>query len=94
MIVTDIIELDKKRDKIYIDNEFAFVLYKGELRQYGIKLGQDLSEETFDEIMTEVLPKRAKLRAMNLLVKKDYTENGIRRKLAEGYYNSAQIDAT
>lgn len=94
MIVTDIIALDKKRDKIYIDNEFAFVLYKGELRLYGLVLGQEITKDNYEKIVTEVLQKRAKLRAMNLLVKKDYTENGIRRKLAEGYYNSAQIDAT
>ena len=30
-IITAIEELDKKRCKIYLDGEFAFVLYKGEL---------------------------------------------------------------
>ena len=29
--ITQIEELDKKRCKIYIDQEYAFVLYKGEL---------------------------------------------------------------
>ena len=94
MIVTDIIALDKKRDKIYIDNEFAFVLYKGELRLYGIKLGHEITNDNYEKVVTEVLQKRAKLRAMNLLVKKDYTEARMRRKLVEGYYNSEQIDAT
>lgn len=94
MIVTDIIALDKKRDKIYIDNEFAFVLYKGEIRLYGIVIGQELTKENHEKITLEVLQKRAKLRAMNLLIKKDYTEAGIRRKLSEGYYNEQQIDET
>jgi len=92
MNVTDIIALDKKRDKIYIDNEFAFVLYKGELHLYGIKVGQEITKESYEKIVLEVLQKRAKLRAMNLLVKKDYTETQIRRKLAEGYYNPQQIE--
>ena len=92
MIVTEIIELDKKREKIYIDNEFAFVLYKGECRIYGIIAGQELHKELYDKIVMEVLQKRAKLRAMNLLAKKDFTEAGIRKKLSEGYYNSEQID--
>ena len=92
MIVTEIIQLDKKRDKIYIDNEFAFVLYKGECRIYGIIAGQELAKEVYDKIVLEVLQKRAKLRAMNLLAKKDFTEAGIRKKLSEGYYNSEQID--
>ena len=92
MIVTEIIQLDKKRDKIYIDNEFAFVLYKGECRIYGIIAGQELAKEVYDKIVLEVLQKRAKLRAMNLLAKKDFTEAGIRKKLSEGYYNREQID--
>ena len=91
MEVTEIQELTKSRSKIVIDQEFAFVLYKGELRQYGIKLGQDLSEETFDEIMTEVLPKRAKLRAMNLLKSRSYTEAQLRTKLQQGGYPETVI---
>ena len=36
--VTKIEDLDKKRSKVYLDEEFAFVLYKGELSQYHIFL--------------------------------------------------------
>ena len=86
MIVTDILELDKKRNKIYIDGEFAFVLYKGELKDYDIKPGMSLSESNYAEITEVLLPKRCKLRAMNLLQKKDYTEKQLRDKLAEGLY--------
>ena len=67
MLVTQVTELSKSRSIVYIDQEFAFVLYKGELRLYHIKEGQLLSEEDYRTIMQEVLPKRAKLRAMNLL---------------------------
>ncbi|MBP5244279.1 MAG: regulatory protein RecX [Succinivibrio sp.] len=86
MIVTDIVELDKKRSKIYINGEFSFVLYKGELRDYDIKAGHELSDSNYQEIMDVVLPKRCKLRAMNLLQKKDYTEKQLRDKLSEGLY--------
>ena len=86
MVVTEIQELSKSRSKIVLDQEFAFVLYKGELRQYGIKLGQELSEEQYREIMTEVLPKRAKLRAMNLLKSRSYTTAQLRLKLQQGGY--------
>lgn len=94
MIITDIIEIDKKRVKIYLDNEFAFVLYKGELHLYNIAKNLELSETYFDKITKEVLVKRAKLRAINLLSKKDYTEKALRKKLLEGYYNEQQIDET
>lgn len=92
MIITDIIAVDKKRDKIYIDNEFAFVIYKGELHLYDIEVGNTISQNNYNKIVNEVLPKRAKLRAMNLLTKKDYTEAGVRKKLSEGYYADTQID--
>ncbi len=91
MLVTSIVELDKKRSKIYLDGEFAFVLYKGELRDFKIKQDLELSETDYHEITQEVLPKRCKLRAMNLLQKKDYTEKQLRDKLAEGLYPVAII---
>ncbi|MBE5831621.1 MAG: regulatory protein RecX [Butyrivibrio sp.] len=92
MIVTDVIELDKKRSKVFLDGEFAFVLYKGELRDYKIKVGSDLSLNTYDEITGTVLSKRVKLRAMNLLQKKDYTEKQLRDKLIEGLYPDNLVD--
>ena len=86
MVVTEIQELSKTRSKIVLDQEFTFVLYKGELRQYRVQLGAELSEEDYREIMTEVLPKRAKLRAMNLLKSRSYTTAQLRMKLQQGGY--------
>ncbi len=92
MTVTNIVELDKKRCKVYLDGEYAFVLYKGELRDYSIREGQELPEVNYQEIIDVVLPKRCKLRAMNLLQKKDYTEKQLRDKLSEGLYPREIID--
>ena len=86
MLITDIIEFDKKRKKIFIDEEFAFVLYNGELNIYGIKEQTEIPENVYREIIDVVLTKRAKLRAANLLAKREYTENQIRNKLKEGGY--------
>ena len=93
MQVTEIVEWTKSRSKVYIDQEFAFVLYKGELPIYGVVCGEELSIEHHRQIMEEVLPKRAKLRAMNLLMKRSYTSSQLRRKLEEGYYPPAVIEA-
>lgn len=86
MIVTGISEMSKSRVKIEIDGEFAFVLYKGELRAYGIEEGNMLSLEHYETIMQEVLPKRAKMRAMNLLKSRAYTRMQLLNKLTEGGY--------
>ena len=86
MTVTRIEELSRSRCKIYLEDSFAFVLYKGELRLYHIKEGEPLKEEDYRTIMGEVLPKRAKLRAMNLLQGREYTTSQLRTKLQQGFY--------
>ena len=92
MKVTGVEELSKSRSKVFIDGELAFVLYRGELRTYGIRGGAELEQADYDAIMGEVLPKRAKLRAMNLLTKREYTEQQLRRKLTDGFYPPEVID--
>ena len=92
MVVTDIIQHNKTKYKIYVDSEFAFVLYKGELHKYHIKKGEIISEQVYRELTVQVLPKRAKLRAMNLLTKRPYTERKLRDKLEEGLHSQECID--
>lgn len=93
MIITEIAPYTKGRYKIYMDDEFAFVLYKGDISSCGLKAGEEVSEATFHTIMNEILPKRAFSRALNLLEHKDYTEREIRTKLTEGLYPDSVTDA-
>ena len=92
MIVTAVEELSKSRSRVMIDGEVAFVLYKGELRLYHISVGEEITTKDYEAIMKEVLPKRAKLRAMNLLTKREYTEKQLRNKLREGQYPEKIIE--
>lgn len=92
MIVTEIAEFSKQKVKVYIDYEFAFVLYKGELRTYQLKVGTELSQELYHKIVDEVLIKRAKLRCMNLLKSRDYTKYQLASKLRQGLYPQEVID--
>ena len=91
-VVTKIEEYDKKRSKVYLDEEFAFLLYKGELSEYKIMHGKTLTEDIYYQITREVLVKRAKKRCLNLLQKKNYTEYKLREKLREGLYLPEMID--
>lgn len=86
MVVTDIKEYTKSKYEIYLNDEFAFVLYKSELKQFDIRENESLSEVAYEEIMTSLLPKRAKKRAMNLLLKNDLTEKKLREKLKDNKY--------
>lgn len=92
MIITEITELNRTRSKIEIDYAFAFVLYKGELHIYGIKEGCEISEDTYNEIMNNVLPKRAKLRAMNLLKQRSYSKYALTEKLRQSGYPEQVVD--
>lgn len=86
MMVTQIVPITKSRSRILIDDKPAFVLYKGELRLFGLEENSEIAWEVYHRIMNEVLPKRAILRAMNLLKSKDYTEEELRRKLKGAEY--------
>ncbi len=92
MVITDITEFTKTRSKIYLNDSFAFVLYKGEIRRYGLKVGHELSENLHHEILDEVLVKRAKLRAMSLLKGREYTTAQLRTKLKQGLYPDEVIE--
>lgn len=86
MTVTKITEISKSRVQIITDEEFAFVLYKGELRIYQLQEGKEISSEIYLEITERLLPKRAKLRAMNLLKSRPYTTKQLTDKLIIGGY--------
>jgi len=91
MIVTGLEKISADRFKVFLDGEFAFVLYKGELYDYKITEGQSFSDSAYQEIVEKLLPRRAKLRAMNLLKGKRYTEKQLIDKLKEGHYSDSVI---
>lgn len=92
MTVTKLTEISKSRVQVMIDNEFAFVLYKGELRIYHIREGEEIEAEAYQEIMQQLLPKRAKLRAMNLLKSRAYTRKQLCDKLKSSGYPQEVIE--
>lgn len=92
MIVTKTEACTKTKYKVYLDGAFAFVLYKGEMSRFGITEGEDIPEETVEKIRTEVILKRAKLRAMHLLEDMDRTEAELREKLRQGRYPEEAVE--
>lgn len=92
MTVTDITPITKSRYRIVLDEEITFVLYKGEMNRLHIRRGEEIMEDTYLHIFHEILPKRAKLRCMNLLQTKDYTHRQLEDKLKQGNYSKEIID--
>lgn len=91
MIITSIVPITKSRYRITLEDGSEFVLYKGEIRKWQLREGDELSGEARQYIMEEILPKRAKLRSMNLLQTRDYTKKQMTDKLRQGGYPEAVI---
>lgn len=79
------------RVKIYINNDFAFVLYKGEINKYGLKEGQEIPSNTYSVIMNKLFD-RGKERALYMLDKSYKTKRYIMDKLKAGLYPENIID--
>lgn len=92
MIVMEIVPVDKRRSKVFLDEDFALVLYRGEINRFGIKEGEEISEDTYQEILKDVLFKRARERVLYLLKASDKTEQELVRKLKDGGYPKEAIE--
>lgn len=79
------------RVKIYINNDFAFVLYKGEISKYGLKEGEEIPSNTYSVIMNKLFD-RGKERALYMLDKSYKTKRYIMDKLKAGLYPESITD--
>ncbi len=92
MQIIEVKQFGKKRWKIFFEEKEPLVLYYGECKKYHIQDGGDLSERDYQEIVSEILYKRARERMLYLIDSMDRTESQIREKLIQGGYPSACID--
>lgn len=92
MIITEIKEFNKTKCELTTDEEVSLVLYKGDLRRYGLKEGGEITDKQVFLLMEEMLPKRARERCLKLLQSRDYTEGEIRKKLISDGYPKEVID--
>ncbi|WP_251389480.1 regulatory protein RecX [Mediterraneibacter agrestimuris] len=86
MQVTKVESVTKTKFRVEIDEEFAFVLYKGELKRFGIAEEAEITGEVYEKIYNEVVLKRAKLRALHLLTDMARTEKELKEKLRLNQY--------
>lgn len=92
MKIISMIELDKKKKKVVLDNGICFALYYGEIRKYQLEEGMEFDDSVYQKIVDEILKKRARERMLYLLKDSDKTEKQVREKLAAGYYPQAVIE--
>ena len=90
--VVSILPQDKKKVMICLDNGDSFVLYKGEATKLSLFENEILDDAKYQQIMTEILGKRATKRAMHLLEQQERTEKQLRDKLAQSGYPNQCIE--
>ena len=86
MTVTAIVPVDKIKCKVFLGEDFAFVLYKSEAARFHIEEENDLSEQTYEKIKEEILLKRARDRALYLLQSQGRTKAEMIQKLQKDGY--------
>lgn len=92
MLVTQIRPVTRQKYRIKAEGLPPFVLYKGEVSRYHLEEDQDLSMETYREILEEILIKRAKLRTLRLLEQGDRTKKSLENKLEQNGYPPEAVE--
>ncbi|MCI9584715.1 MAG: regulatory protein RecX [Clostridium sp.] len=94
MHVDKIEPLDRRRSRVFLDGDFAFALYNGEIRRYRLEEGQELEKALYEQILREIVCRRARERALFLLKDMDRTEHELRARLKRGWYPDSAIEET
>lgn len=92
MMVTAITPVDKRKSKVFLEEGFAFVLYRSEVGRFRIEEGTELAEDTYREILEEVLCPRAREYALHLLADSGKTEQWMKRKLTDSGYPAEAVE--
>lgn len=91
-MITEIEYISKTKAKVYLDEDFAFVLSKTEIDSMGLSKGHILTREEYTHIYDEILTRKAKIKVMNMLKAKDQTEYELRQKLKRDYFPEKVIN--
>lgn len=84
--------LSKGKVRVCLEGGTDFVLYNKEVNRYNLKEDTELTDATFELLLSEVFIPRAKKRAMHLLEQMDRTEKQLRDKLKDNGYPDRAID--
>jgi regulatory protein len=89
MIVKAVVPVDKRKCKVFLEGDFAFVLYKSEAARFHIEEGNDLPAKTYEMIEEGILLKRARDRALYLLQSQGRTQAEMIKKLKDDGYSQS-----
>ncbi len=94
MYITHTEMVNTKKTKIIFDNGVECICFGSEIRKFDLTVDAYISEEAYKELMQEYILKRAKKKAMDLLIRSDKTEKELRDKLKRECFPDFTIDET
>ena len=92
IIVKEIEAVGKSRYRVKFDTGVTCLLYRKEMSSFSIEKGKGITAQQYQELLEEVVGKRAKKRALHLLEQMDRTEKQLRDKLLANEYPQSCID--
>lgn len=92
IIVKEIEAVGKGRYRVKFDTGVTCLLYRKEMSSFSIEKGKEITAQQYQELLEEVVGKRAKKRALHLLEQMDRTEKQLRDKLLANEYPQSCID--
>lgn len=92
IIVKEIEAVGKGRHRVKFDTGVTCLLYRKEMSSFSIEKEKGITAQQYQELLEEVVGKRAKKRALHLLEQMDRTEKQLRDKLLANEYPQSCID--
>lgn len=92
MLITKLEKTEKSRVRIFIDEEFAFLLTEKELDKLPLEEGQTILPEQYDKLIEVLIYPKAIDKALNILKFMDRSEQELRLKLSREEYLDVIID--
>ncbi len=92
MIITGLEPKEKGKYKVYIDEEFHFVLYYKDLQKYKLEQDTQISGEIYRDIYLNTVLRRGKQKAIAILKYMDRTKQELILKLKQADYSDKVIE--
>jgi regulatory protein len=92
MYISKLEEVDKNKVKVYIDDEYRFLLYKKDIRIHRLREEEEISDSKYADILKNTVLRRGKQKALSILKYMDRSEQELRFKLKQAEYTDSNID--
>lgn len=92
LVIAGMESLGKGQYRLVFDNGIHCKVYASEIRSMNLKEEGFITEEQYHQLITEIIGKRAKKRALHLLERMDRTEHQLREKLRIAEYPEECVD--